>query len=158
MARRLRHVDLAFADVAPLRLVFTTRLSAAPAAIHRALAEEVTDWPRWFGPLTLARPTGGGAGREVRLRGGARFRETVLTSESPERYAYRVDVTNAPGVRALLEDWRLTPAGTGTRVSWIVAVDGSRPTLLLLKAARPGLGRSFRGAMRSLDRLLGAIA
>ncbi|MFF3342694.1 SRPBCC family protein [Streptomyces flavidovirens] len=160
MARRLRPVELDFVGTAPTRLVFTAGLSAPPEAVYRALAEDVTGWPRWFGAVTMCRPTAGGAGREVRLKGGVRFQETILASESGERYAYRVDVTNAPAIRALLEEWRLTPAGpagpagTGTRVRWTFAAAGPAPLRLALRLGRPGLGRAFRDAVRALDRRL----
>ncbi|MFJ3727680.1 SRPBCC family protein [Streptomyces sp. NPDC090045] len=156
MARRLRPVGLDFIDDAPIRLVFATEAAAPPEAVYRALAEEVAGWPSWFRAVTLARPTHGGAGREVRLMGGVRFQETIMAAEPEQRYAYRVDTTNAPGVRALLEEWRLTPVGSGTHVRWTFAADGSAPFRLGLTAARPGLGHSFRTAVRTLDRRLTA--
>ncbi|GAA2221497.1 SRPBCC family protein [Streptomyces nogalater] len=154
MARRLRPVDIDFVGTAPVRLVFVREVSAPPERVFHALATDVSGWPRWFSAVTFARATDGGAGREIRLRGGARFEETVLVAREPEAYAYRVDVTNAPGVRALAEEWRLTPRGSGTRVRWTVAVDGPAPLRFLLGPARPGLGLAFRNAVRSLDRQL----
>ncbi|MEU9542125.1 SRPBCC family protein [Streptomyces mirabilis] len=154
MARRLRPVGLDFAETAPLRLVFAREVAAPPEVVFRALAEDVPGWSEWFSAVTLARPTADGAGREIRLRGGTRFQETVLVAEAPEVYAYRVDVSNAPGPRALVEEWRLTPAGKGTRVQWTFAVDGSAPFLLALKLGRAGLGRAFRQAVTALDRRL----
>ncbi|GGX21166.1 SRPBCC family protein [Streptomyces chryseus] len=154
MARRLRPVALDFVETAPTRLVFTAEVVAPPQAVYRALAEDVTGWPAWFGAVTMCRPTAGGAGRDVRLKGGVRFQETVLAAEPAERYAYRVDVTNAPGVRALVEEWRLTPAGTGTRVRWTFAAAGPAPFGTALRLVRPGLGRAFRDAVRTLDRRL----
>ncbi|MFD5411278.1 SRPBCC family protein [Streptomyces nojiriensis] len=156
MARRLRPVGLDFIDDAPVRLVFATETAAPPEAVYQALAREVEGWADWFGAVTLARPTHGGAGREIRLRGGVRFEETVMASDPERRYAYRVDTTNVPGVRALLEEWRLTPAGTGTHVRWTFAADGPALFRLGLAAARPGLGHSFRTAVRALDRRLTA--
>ncbi|MFD4245496.1 SRPBCC family protein [Streptomyces sp. NPDC058525] len=156
MARRLRPVGLDFTETAPVRLVFAADTAAPPEAVYRALAEEVTGWPRWFRAVTLARPTHGGAGREVRLMGGVRFLETVMAADPEQRYAYRVDETNAPGMRALLEEWRLTPAGSGTHVRWTFAADGPASFRLALTAARPGLGHSFRTAVRTLDGLLTA--
>ncbi|HET6860100.1 MAG TPA: SRPBCC family protein [Streptomyces sp.] len=154
MARRLRPVELDFVGSAPVRLAFGAQLSAPPEAVYRALADDVEAWPSWFGALTYARPTDGGAGRQVGLKGGTRFSETVMAAEPDERYAYRIDETNAPAVRALLEEWRLTPHGTGTRVRWTFAADGPAPLRVALRVARPGLGHSFRDAMRSLDRRL----
>ncbi|MER6622272.1 SRPBCC family protein [Streptomyces sp. NPDC000931] len=154
MAHRLRPVGHEFVRTAPVRLVFVREIAAAPERVYRALAEDVTGWTEWFGAVTLSRPLDDGAGREIRLRGGTRFRETVLVTEEPEVYAYRVDVTNAPGARALAEEWRLAPAGTGTRVRWTFAADGPAAFRLVLRAARPGLGRAFRAAVTSLDRRL----
>ncbi|MEU7059087.1 SRPBCC family protein [Streptomyces sp. NPDC046197] len=154
MARRLRPVGIDFVRAAPVRLIFAREISAAPQRVFHALAEDVPGWTRWFSAVTLARPTDGGAGREIRLRSGTRFEETVLAAQAPEVYAYRVDATNAPGARALAEEWRLTPAGTGTRVQWTFAADGTAPFRLVLSLARAGLGHAFRNAVTSLDRHL----
>ncbi|GAA3192893.1 MULTISPECIES: SRPBCC family protein [Streptomyces] len=152
--RRLRPVELDFARSAPLRLVFSARLDAPPPAVYAALAEDTGGWARWFTGVARAVPTDGGAGREVRLTGGTRFLETVLAAQPEARYTYRVDRTNAPGLRALLEDWQLTPDGDGTRLRWTFAADGPGPLRLALLLARPGLGRAFRVSARVLDRRL----
>jgi uncharacterized protein YndB with AHSA1/START domain len=154
MARRLRPVGIEFVETAPVRLVFAREISAPVEAVFHALAEDVPGWTEWFAAVTLARPLADGAGREIRLKGGTRFQETILAAEEPEVYAYRVDVTNAPGARALAEEWRLAPAGTGTRVRWTFAADGTVPFRLVLPLARAGLGRAFRDAVTSLDRRL----
>jgi uncharacterized protein YndB with AHSA1/START domain len=154
MARRLTAVGLEFTESAPLRLIFAHEISAPPDVVYRALAEDVAGWPEWFTAVTDIRPTEDGAGREVRLKGGTRFQETVLAAKAPEVYAYRVDETNAPGVRALLEEWRLTPAGTGTRVQWTFAADGNTLFRFALRLGRPGLGRAFRDAVTALDQRL----
>ncbi|MFF4833995.1 SRPBCC family protein [Streptomyces sp. NPDC001315] len=154
MTRRLRPMGLDFVETAPIRLVFAHEIAAAPEPVFRALADDVPGWTSWFSAVTLARPTDDGAGREIWLRGGVRFEETILAAKGPEVYAYRVDVTNAPGARALVEEWRLTPAGTGTRVRWTFTADGTTAFRFVLRLARPGLGRAFRAAVTSLDRRL----
>ncbi|WP_405411099.1 SRPBCC family protein [Streptomyces decoyicus] len=154
MARRLRPVELDFAASAPLRLVFAAEVAAPPEAVYAALAGDVAGWSRWFTGVARSASTHDGKGREVRLTGGTRFTETVLAAEPDLRYAYRVDTTNAPGMRALVEDWRLTPAGGGTRLRWTFAADGPAPFRFLLTLARPGLGRAFRESAKALDRRL----
>ncbi|RFU85075.1 SRPBCC family protein [Streptomyces triticagri] len=154
MARRLSPVGLEFVDTAAVRLVFAREIASDPASVYRALAEDVEGWPSWFKAVSLARPTNGGEGRLVKLTGGVRFDETILARDPEERYAYRVDETNVPGVRHLVEEWLLTPAGDGTRVRWTFAADGSAPFRIGLKLARPGLGRSFRDAVTRLDKRL----
>ncbi|MGW0557385.1 SRPBCC family protein [Streptomyces sp. NPDC002926] len=154
MARRLSPVELDFVESAPLRLVFSAEVTASPGAVYRALAEDVAGWPSWFTAVTSATSTGGGAGREIRLRGGIFFTEKIMAAEPDERFAYRADETNAPGLRALLEEWRLTPTATGTRVRWTFAADTPAPMRIALRLGRAGLGASFRGAVRHLDRRL----
>ncbi|MFF2008593.1 SRPBCC family protein [Streptomyces sp. NPDC058195] len=158
MSRRLRSVELEFVATAPVRLVFAAEVTASPEAVYHALADDVPGWPGWFTAVTAARPTEDGAGREVRLKGGFVIHETILATEPGERYAYRADRASAPGMRALLEEWRLTPAGTGTRVQWTFAADGSALYRLVLRLARPGVGRAFRDAVRNLDRRLAGSA
>ncbi|MGW5481001.1 SRPBCC family protein [Streptomyces sp. NPDC004008] len=159
MARRLRPVELDFARTAPVRLVFAREVAAPPERVFRALAQDVSGWSEWFAAVASARPLDGGAGREVRLIGGTRFRETVVAAVPHEVYAYRVDESNTPGLRALLEEWLLTPAGSGTRVQWTFAADGPGVVLFALRRARGGLGRAFRGAVTALEaRLAGEDA
>lgn len=150
MAQRLRPVGPEFVETAPVRFVFTRDMAAAPEAVFHALAEDVAGWPEWFSAVASALPVEGG--REVRLRGGTRFRETVLVAKAPEAYAYRVDVTNTPGARAWVEEWRLAPAGRGTRVRMTFALDGTAAFRLVCRLIRPGVGRAFRNAVASLDR------
>ncbi|MFI9202603.1 SRPBCC family protein [Streptomyces sp. NPDC053048] len=158
-SRALRPVGLGFADTAPVLLVFSARMAAPPADVHRALAEEVEAWPRWFRAVTLARQVerAGRRGREIRLVGLARFTETVVAVEPAARYAYRVDVTNMPGPRALLEDWRLAPAGGGTLLEWRIAVDVPAVWKPVFRLVRPVLGHAFRDSVRALDRRLAAV-
>ncbi|WP_333776324.1 SRPBCC family protein [Streptomyces sp. IBSBF 3136] len=152
MAHRLRPEGLDFVGTAPVRLVFSREIAAAPDAVFRALAEDVPGWPEWFSAVASARPTEGG--REVRLRGGTRFEESVLAAKAPEVYAYRVDVTNTPGTRAWIEEWRLAPAGTGTRVRMTFALDGTAAFRAVCRLVRPGVGRAFGDAVTALDRRL----
>ncbi|TVL93336.1 SRPBCC family protein [Streptomyces sp. SAJ15] len=173
MTRRLRSVGLDFADAAPLRLAFTADSAAPPGAVFDVLAD-VAGWPAWFSAVSRARPfdIGGRPHREVLLRGGVRFVETVLAADPARAYAYRVDETNAPGLRALLEVWQLTPTGptpapaptpayesgpgggasrgAGTRIRYVFAVDGTAALRWSVRAARPGIGASFRRAVAAL--------
>ncbi|WP_415952917.1 SRPBCC family protein [Streptomyces sp. KLOTTS4A1] len=154
MARRLSPVGLDFLRAAPVRLVFTRELGASPAETYRAIAVEVETLPRWFRSVKRATPHDGGARRTVALYGGIRFEETILASQPDEVYAYRVDETNAPGVRHLVEEWRITPSGAGCRLQWTFAVEASAPLRLFFKAAAPGLSLAFRNAAGALDKRL----
>ncbi|GGJ07259.1 SRPBCC family protein [Streptomyces brasiliensis] len=152
MAQRLRPVGIDFVETAPVRLVFAREITAAPDTVFRALADDVPGWPEWFSAVTSARATDGG--RRIGLRGGTRFEETVIEAKAPVLYAYRVDVTNVPCARAWIEEWRLTPSGTGTRVRMTFALDGTPAFRTAARLARAGLGRSVEGAIGALDRRL----
>ena len=127
MARRLRPVELDFVESAPLRLVFAAEVSASPrrctGARRGCRGLDLAGSPRSPRP----RPPAGARAARSRLKGGVLFAETILATDPGERYAYRVDETNAPGLRALLEEWRLTPTATGTRVQWTFAADAPAP-------------------------------
>lgn len=155
MAHQLRPVELDFIDSAPVRLVFTREMSAAPDAVFHALNDDVPGWAEWFSAVTSARSLDDGSRRDIRLTGGGHFLETVIAAKAAEVYAYRIDVTNAPGARAMAEEWRLSAvAGGGTRVQWTFAVEGNAVFRGVVRVARPGLGRAFRGAVAALDRRL----
>ncbi|MDF9811859.1 SRPBCC family protein [Streptomyces sp. SPB162] len=150
--RPLRRVEPDFLDTAPVRLVFTLAITASPKAVHHALAVDTEAWPAWFHAVKSARRTS--VGRDVALAGGVRFEETVLVDEAPSRYVYRADTCNVPGLRALVEEWRVESTGAGSLVQWIFAMDGPAPLRFLMRVSRPGLGRAFRAAVLSLDRRL----
>ncbi|GAA1888802.1 SRPBCC family protein [Streptantibioticus ferralitis] len=153
MARRLRPVGLDFITSAQVRQVFAAGIAAEPPAVYQALAADTEGWTAWYRAVVSARPTDGG--REIGLMGGVRFTETVLAAEQDERYVYRVDETNVPGVDALAEEWRITPLSSGgTRVQWTFAADAPASVRVLLRYARPGLGHAFRDAVHTLDRRL----
>ncbi|MEV7976543.1 SRPBCC family protein [Streptomyces sp. NPDC086519] len=154
MTRRLRPVGLDFVESAPVRLVFAHEMSAPPERVFHALNDDVPGWAEWFAAVTHAESVDDGTGREIRLKGGGRFRETIIAAKEAEVYAYRVDLTNAPGAHAIAEEWRLVPSGGGTRVQWTFAVDGTAPFRLVVRMARAGLGRAFRSAVAELDRRL----
>ncbi|NGO70070.1 SRPBCC family protein [Streptomyces sp. SB3404] len=155
--RQLRPVELGFADTAPVRLSFTADLGVPRGALYRALADEVAEWPRWFTAVTRITPLGGGSARRVELKGGGVFSETIVAAHPGERYTYRVDETNAPGITAMVEDWNLSLAPSGAaRARWTVAVDGPLTARTVVRMSRFGLGRAFREAMRNLDRRLRA--
>jgi uncharacterized protein YndB with AHSA1/START domain len=144
-------VGLDFVRIAPVRHVFAREISAPVETVYRALTD-VPGWVDWFPQVTAARALDDGKGRDIRLGGGVRFRESVIAAEEPEVYAYRVDVTNVPGVRAIVEEWRLSQAGTGTRVRWTFATDGTAAYRLAMKPVRAAQARAFRDAVTALDR------
>ncbi|WP_029431976.1 SRPBCC family protein [Blastococcus sp. URHD0036] len=130
MPTSLRAVDLDFIDSAKHRVTVSHVLPASPDVVFAALAEDPAGWGAWFPGFTDAGryltpgPHGVGSQREVFAR-GSRFLETVLAWEPGRRWAFRVDEAGLPAVRALAENFLLTPEGSGTRVDYTMAQETS---------------------------------
>ncbi|MFD9303482.1 SRPBCC family protein [Streptomyces sp. NPDC060048] len=158
MIHRLRPEGLEFLDHAPVRQTCTRALHTPAGLLFEQLAARPQDWPRWLGfvracQYQAAPPYGVGTVRHLRVAGGLRFHEAVIAWDPDERFAYRVEETNAPGLTAMMEQWKLTPLSQKlTRVSWTMAADGSPPLRLLLRAGRNRVDRTFGEAMKRLDR------
>jgi len=154
-----RPVGLDFLETAPLRLSFAGTMTAPPAAVFDAIARDVTALPRWYGAVAAAEyggavPHGVGAKRRVKLVGGLAFHEEVLAWDEPDRYAYRMDRTSVPGIRAMAEKWSVLETMAGTRVTWTVAIDAALPTAAAVRGAVPGITVATRRALGRLDRRL----
>lgn len=154
-----RPVGLDFLESAPLRLSFAGTLHASPEAVFDAVARDVDALPRWYGAVAAAgyggpAPHGLGTKRRVKLVGGAAFHEEVIAWDAPHRYAYRIERTNVPGIRAMAERWAVVETSKGTRLVWTIALDATRATAVLARSMAPGMGVATRRALARLDRRL----
>ena len=117
MPRRLRHEDLSFLARAPFQQVHRGLVALPVDRVFAGLAARPDGWPAWFALASECHyegvpPHGVGASRLLSLRGGLRARERLLAWDENERFAYRVEELNVPGVRAFVEEWTLA---TGAR-------------------------------------------
>lgn len=156
-----RPVDLDFLNTAPIRMSFAGTLRSAPKTVFDAIAHDVADLPRWYGVVATAEyagpePFGIGTKRRVKLIGGVAFHEEILAWDAPTRYAYRIDRTTVPGIRAMAEEWAILDTPAGTRVAWTMAIDAALPTAAAFRASAPGIAVATRRALGRLDRMLGA--
>ena len=166
-----RPVGLEFLETAPVRLSFAGTLRAAPGVVFDAVARDVEGLPRWYGAVAAAEYGGvgaaeyGGVGsgtevgvgtkRRVRLVGGVAFHEEIIAWDAPGHYAYRIERTNVPGIRAMAERWAVVETSRGTRLVWTIALDAVAGVAAMARAMGPGLGVATRRAMGRLDRELG---
>jgi hypothetical protein len=156
MLRDLRHEDLAFLQRAPLRQTRTRELEMPADQVFAELAGHPERWPRWFTPVRDCRyegdaPFGVGTARRLALRGGVVAHEQVLAWDENRRFAYRVEQLNVPGVRALMEEWTVSPVTPGrSTVQWVLAADCARPARMLLRTGRPLIDHVFEAATRKM--------
>ena len=131
---------------------------ASPAAVWRALAD-ASAWPAWFAGMkdahyTSPAPYGVGSTRSVHVM-SLRADETILAFDVGQRFAFRVDSTNLPLLRALVEVVTLEAVGGATRVVYRQALEPKpwlRPLLPLLRR------QMERGLRRGLDGLAPWVA
>lgn len=91
---------------APLPMIFARRYAVLPA-ISRTEESGV-----WATPGQI---------RRIFMAGGGSLTETLLTVRHPESFTYRLsDITGPTSLIATSIDgeWRFSPAGTGTRITW----------------------------------------
>jgi carbon monoxide dehydrogenase subunit G len=163
MASDLAPVDLSFFASAPHRTVRDVQIAAPPEKVFDALARDPAGWGQWFpgfsrsGRYLTAQPHGVGSEREMRL-GGTRLVETVLAWEEPSRWAFRVSSAAMPGVRAMAEDYRITPKDGGSLLTWTVALSGAGPMTFAVGAVGAVAGALVARAARNLERRLQAAA
>lgn len=151
----LQPVDLTFFDDAPVVVRRQARVEAPRDRVFALVATDPAGWGRWFpgfsddGRWETPPPHGVGSVRTVRAF-GVRYRETLLAWDDGERFAFRIDQSSAPMAKAFAEDYRVADEGSGTMLSWTIAmVPGSalrlcRPLLpvgfgLMLRRAAAGL-------------------
>ncbi len=160
----LRHVDLDYVEHAPKKQIFTTEIAGTPEQVWHELADDAATWSEWFPQVRYGAYVGGGtpgidSRRVVHLQGGAKFQETILAFEPGARYTWRVDACSLPVFAALVEDWRVEPAGDGSHstVTWTFAYEPR----LLFKLAEPlapkAMGRSFKQATTNLEARVAAL-
>lgn len=155
--KTLAPTDLAFLDAAPVRIEASATLTASPARVFESFAR-ASDWPNWFPFMTSARWTKGTGGlgdeREVALTALGRYRERMIAWEPGKRFAFTMIAATSPLMVQMAEDYRLSPAGKGTRIDWVMA---ARPTTIG-RIAAPGMRvlmrRVFKIGGERLERLL----
>ena len=158
MVSRLRREDLSFVERAPVVVRAETTVPASPAAVWPAFAD-ASVWPSWFRGMqdahyTSPEPYGVGSTRRVRVM-SLEADETILAFDVGERFAFRVDSTNLPLLRALVEIVTLEPVGATTRVVYRQALEPKPWLRLLLPLLRRQMERGLR---RGLDGLAPWVA
>lgn len=153
-----RPVGLDFLESAPLRFSNSVDLAPPPEAVFAVLARADT-WPRWASVITHVEytspaPHGVGTTRVVTMRGGLVGDEEFLAWEPGEHLAFRFNASSTRSLAAFLEDYRIVPHGSGSRLTWSLGQELAGPSARLAPLSRPVMDRVFQRFLRNLQRLL----
>jgi hypothetical protein len=152
----LRPVDLDFVRTAPRRWAFETIVPAERERVFAALSGDPAAWKDWFPGISSGAyegTPGVGAARVVTVRGMSFF-ETVLAWDEPSRWTFRVDRSNVPIAKALVEDWTFEQLTNGTRTRWTFCYEPTVLTTIIGPLQKLTMKRLFVRAMRNLGERL----
>lgn len=106
---------------------------------------------RW----TTARPFGIGTVREVSIAGVAKVREEFYRWDAGKRMTFFVAESNRPGIRSFAEDYLVESTATGSRLTWIVAMQpklGVGPLApVLSRIQKAAIGSMAKGLQKKLS-------
>lgn len=154
----LASTDDAFFETAPVRAVRVLDVPVSPERLWAELAADdaVVAWSpavtrsRWLTP----RPFGVGTVREVTLGGLLTVREDFYRWDENARMTFSASAVSLPGIRGFAEDYRIEATATGSRLTWVVAMEPAArlgPGEAALSAAlRAAVGDLTNGLRRRL--------
>jgi carbon monoxide dehydrogenase subunit G len=147
-------------DTAPVRLVNRVLVGTTPERIWAAL-EDADMWPRWASVITHVEwtseaPFGVGTTRTVTMRGGMVGFEEFIAWEPHRRMSFRFNEASMNGVRAFAERYTIEPAPGGTSVEWVMAMQPSGVSKLVVPVTRMPMRLMFGRMLRRFGELLDA--
>jgi uncharacterized protein YndB with AHSA1/START domain len=153
----LRSVDDQFLRDAPLVVASTVKLDAPPTRVWQALgSDEMWSWLPLIDQLAwqTPRPHTEGAVRRLRLGRFLTVDEEFYRWETDSRATFRITHQSRKVLDALIEDFVLHPAGTGTELTWTMAVSPLKgrglPLGLLAPLLKPGNTAAIAGIKKIL--------
>jgi hypothetical protein len=142
----LEPTDAGFFDSAPHVFRYEKHYDAPPERVWESLQsdESLAAWGKTVGSVTWTspRPFGVGTTREV-ATGPALVREHFFAWDEGSGYAFYVTEANVPIFRRFAEDYRVEPQGSGTRFTWLVAIEPVGALRLPFKVLAPALKAGF---------------
>ena len=151
--KTLEQKDLDWIERAPVSFSGSANTTASPEAVFAILADHER-WPEWFPVLKKEevlgpRREGVGTRRLATIPGG-KVEEIIIAWDPGRRFAFTVTAVSPGIVRALLEDCRIEPAHSGTRVTYTMylePVSVFRPLKVLMKGP---MGKQLDKGMRAV--------
>ena len=142
----LESADAGFLGSAPHVFRYEKHFEATPEQVWESLQSDksLAAWGNTVGSVTWTspRPFGVGTTREVGL-GPNKVREHFFRWDEGSGYSFYVTEANVPLFRRFAEDYGVEPDGTGTRFTWVVAIEPIGLLRLPFKALAPVLKAGF---------------
>jgi carbon monoxide dehydrogenase subunit G len=132
-----------WAAQAPVRIERTFDLPALPGDVWAVLSD-LGGWDRWFGGMRRIDVLDDRR-RDVWV-GAAGVREHFTVWEEGARLGFTMEAASIPGLGSMVEDWRIEPAGSGTKLAVVVAAEGAGVLRRTPKVIDAILRRSTAGA------------
>jgi len=147
----LETADAGFFDSAPHVFTYVKHFDAPPERVWESLQsdESLSAWGPAVTSLTWTSPRPFGVGTTRRVGTGPnKVNERFFRWDDGQGYAFYAYEANIPLFRRFAEDYRIEAEGTGTRFTWLVAIEPTPLLRLPVKALAPVLKAAF-GRMAS---------
>jgi hypothetical protein len=142
----LDSADAGLFDSAPHVFRYEKHYDATPEQVWESLQsdESLSAWGSTVSSLTWTapRPFGVGTTREV-VTGPARVHERFFRWDEGVGYSFHVYEATVPLFRRFAEDYRIEPDGSGTRFTWLVAIEPIGALRWPFKALAPVVKAGF---------------
>jgi hypothetical protein len=132
---------------APIQIHHEVPLPASPERVFEVLADS-PGWTKWFKHMRRVRidgpATGVGTLRTVWI-GSTTVQEHFIVWEPPTRITFHIVKSNIPGLRVMVEDYRIAPAPGGSTLSITLGIEARGvlryvPGLVRMLVGRPSGG------------------
>jgi carbon monoxide dehydrogenase subunit G len=144
--------DASWPATAPIQIKRRLRVPAPQGAVFSVLAD-LSSWSEWFTGMRrvrIDRPSQGVDALRTVWIGATRVQERFLIFDPDSRLTFAIVGSNLPGLSAMVEDWRLSPAGSETELDIVIGVEAKGPLRWLPGLVRFAVARSTRGATDSV--------
>ena len=152
------HVDDAWIDTAPIKMINTVVIAATPQQIWAAF-EDAAAWPRWATVIkhvewTSPKPFGVGTTRTVTMAGKMTGFEEFIAWEPYTKLGFRFNEASMDGISAFAERYDLVPVDGRTSVTWTMVMAPKGVSKVIVPVTRPIMQRMFGRMLRTFKTLV----
>lgn len=146
---RLEERPPGWVEHAPIQIHHELLLPAPPERVFELLADS-PGWTTWFKGMRRVRIDAGGRGvgtlRTVWI-GATRVQEHFTAWEPDRQITFHLVKSNSPGMRVMVEDYRISPAAEGSTLSITVGIEAKGPFRLVPRFVRMVVGHVSGGVL-----------